>query len=339
MRAAREVVDPVGVRAACEALGVSRASYYRSLTPPLSLPPQEGPSRHFRALSQEEEKRVLDCLNSERFMDKAPLEVYAALLDEGTYLCSVSTLYRILRDHEAVKERRDQVRHPTYQKPELLATEPNQVWSWDITKLLGPQKWTYFYLYVILDIYSRYVVGWMVAHRESAELARKLIQETCEKQTIKAGTLTVHADRGSSMKSKPVALLLADLGVTKTHSRPHVSNDNPFSESHFKTMKYRPEFPERFGCLEDSRGFCAIFFPWYNWEHHHSAIGLLTPGSLHYGQADRIRAERQQVLDAAFHAHPERFVRKPPTAPQIPLAVWINPPERHQAKEVMFNKL
>jgi putative transposase len=270
---------------------------------------------------------VLDILHSERFMDKAPHEVYATLLDEGRYHCSVSTMYRILNQNNEVKERRNQLRHPHYKKPELLATKPNQVWSWDITKLLGPRKWTYFYLYVILDIFSRYVTGWMVANRESATLAKRLIRKTCEKQDIEPGGLTIHADRGSSMRSKPVALLLADLGVTKTHSRPYTSNDNPYSESQFKTLKYRPEFPERFGCIEDARSLCQRFFSWYNEEHRHTGIGLLTPEVVHYGQAEAVLRVRQEVLHAAYQRHPERFVRKEPSPQPLPKAAWINPPK------------
>ncbi len=259
-------------------------------------------------------------------MDSSPAEVYATSLDEGRYLCSERTMYRILAEHAEIRERRNQLRHPRYTKPELLATGPNQVWSWDITKLKGPAKWTYFYLYVILDIFSRYVVGWMIAHRESATLARRLIADTCAKQGIKDGQLTVHADRGSSMTSKLVAQLLADLGVTKTHSRPHVSNDNPYSESQFKTMKYRPGFPARFGCIEDARGFCRSFFDWYNREHRHGGIGLITPEAVHHGRAAAIRACRQRVLEEAYLANPERFVRGRPTPPPLPQAAWINPP-------------
>jgi putative transposase len=236
-------------------------------------------------------------------------------------------MYRILHAEQAVRERRDQLRHPSYAKPELLATAPNQVWSWDITKLLGPAKWTYFYLYVILDIFSRYVVGWMVAPRESATLARQLIAETCVKQAIAEDQLTLHADRGSSMKSKLVAQLLADLGVTKTHSRPYVSDDNPFSESQFRTMKYRPEFPDRFGSIQGSRSFCGPFFDWYNHDHHHSGIGLHTPHSVHYGLAQAIQLARQQTLLVAHAIHPERFVNKLPAPPLLPGAVWINPPK------------
>jgi len=279
-------------------------------------------------------------LHSDRFVDKAPQEVYATLLDEGSYLCSVRTMYRILERHQEVRERRNQLRHPEYIKPELLATAPNQVWSWDITKLLGPVKWTYYYLYVMLDIFSRYVVGWLLANCESALLADYFIRETCAKQGIEPGQLVIHADRGTSMKSKRVGLLLADLGVTKSHSRPHVSNDNPFSESHFKTMKYRPEFPKRFGSMEDARSFCRRFFPWYNEEHCHSGIGLMTPWAVHSGQAEGIRARRKKVLEAAYGAHPDRFVKGLPEPPRLPEAAWINPPDSRaqepEQRDVVF---
>ena len=318
----------VGTFRACEAFGVPRASLYRrraaSKTEPVE-PALKPPSP--RALQGEEKQAVLDILHSERFVDKAPHEVYATLLDEGKYLCSIRTMYRILDNQSEVKERRDQVRHPAYAKPELLATGPNQVWSWDITKLLGPSKWTYFYLYVIIDIFSRYVVGWMVATHESAQLAKRFIEETCSKQEILPGQLTLHADRGSSMKSKPVAFLLSDLGVTKTHSRPYTSDDNPFSESQFKTLKYRPDFPERFGAIEDARSFCHHFFPWYNKEHHHTGISLLTPEMVHFGNADQVLQERQRVLRGAYKTHPERFVNKVPAPKPLPAAAWINPPK------------
>lgn len=212
-------------------------------------------------------------------------------------------MYRMLAEAGQTRERRDQLIHPSYSRPELLASAPNRLWSWDITKLLGPAKWTYFYLYVVLDVFSRYVVGWMLAHRESAHLAKQLIADTCRKQKIAPGQLTVHADRGSSMTSKPVAFLLSDLGVTKTHSRPHFSNDNPYSESQFRTMKYRPGFPDRFGSIQDARIFAVDFFRWYNEEHHHSGISLLTPAALHYGRAPLIIAQRQAVLDAAYIVH------------------------------------
>ena len=274
---------------------------------------------------------MLDTLHCPRFVDKSPAEVYASLLDDGHYHCSIRTMYRILKGNREVVERRNQLRHPVYKKPELLATEPNQVWSWDITKLLGPVKWSYFYLYVILDIYSRYVVGWMLASRESAELAKRLIEETLEKQSITPGQLTIHADRGSSMKSKPVALLMSDLGVTKTHSRPHTSDDNPYSESQFKTLKYHPSFPGRFGSVEDARTFCQRFLTWYNTEHHHGGIGLLTPEDMHYGRATQITAARQVVLANAYDKHPERFVKGLPTPPPVPEAAWINPPHETES--------
>jgi len=239
----------------------------------------------------------------------------------------VRTMYRILDKNTEVRERRNQLQHPNYVKPELLATQPNQLWSWDITKLLGPAKWTYYYLYDIMDVFSRYVVGWLIAEREAASLAETLIAETCLRQNILPGQLTVHADRGSSMTSRPVALLMADLGVTKTHSRPHVSNDNPFSEAQFKTLKYRPDYPARFGCQPDARGWAQDFFQWYNYEHHHTALGLLTPADVHFGRTQAVLAQRQQVLTAAYLKNPERFVQGQPKPPQLPQAVWINPPK------------
>lgn len=326
MTAAEALAQNVGRAGACRALNVPRASLYRSLHPAQQPNPPAFRPTPSRALAPQERQGILDDLHSERFRDKAPTEVYATLLDEGVYHCSVRTMYRLLEQEGELRERRDQLRHPNYKKPELLATAPNQVWSWDITKLLGPAKWTYFHLYVILDIFSRYVVGWMVAPRETAELAKRLIADTCQKQAIDPGQLTIHADRGTSMTSKPVALLMADLGVTKTHSRPHVSDDNPFSESQFKTLKYRPEFPERFGSIEDARSFCQVFFPWYNSEHHHSGIGLLTPEVLHHGRAEEVIQRRQIVLSHAFQRNPERFVRFHPKPPAKPTAAWINPP-------------
>jgi putative transposase len=270
---------------------------------------------------------VLAVLHEERFVDLAPAEVYATLLDEGLYLCSERTMYRVLAEAAEVRERRDQLRHPKYAAPELLATQPNQLWSWDITKLLGPAKWTYFYLYVLLDVFSRYVVGWLLADAESSALAERLLAEAYARQGIEPGQLTIHADRGTSMKSKPVALLLADLGVTKTHSRPHVSNDNPYSEAQFKTLKYRPDFPERFGSIQDARGFNADFFRWYNNEHHHTGLGLLTPADVHFGRAEQRRDARALVLQAGHLAHPERFVLGPPVPPPLPTAAWINKPK------------
>jgi putative transposase len=327
MTAAIELSPSVGRAVACRALAIPRASFYRALAPqptPTAAPVRPTPAR---ALTETERQTALAYLRSERFMDQAPHQVYAALLDEGIYLCSPRTMYRLLDEHGEVRERRDQLRHPTYQKPELVATRPNQVWSWDITKLRGPLKWTYFYLYVILDLFSRYVAGWMVAPRESAELAKKLIQESLDRQGISAGQLHLHADNGPAMTSKTLALKLADLGVTKSHSRPYVSDDNPFSESQFKTLKYRPEFPDRFGSLEHARAHCQGFFHWYNHEHHHSGIALLTPHMVHYGLAAEVLDNRQRVLTAAFQQHPERFVRKPPRPTALPDAVWINPPK------------
>jgi putative transposase len=265
-------------------------------------------------------------LHDERFADLPPAEVYATLLDEGKYVCSVRTMYRILHAHAEVRERRRQLRHPQYQAPELLATAPNQLWSWDITKLRGPVKWTYYYLYVLLDVFSRYVVGWLAALQESATLAQRLIAETCARQGIAQDQLTIHADHGPAMIAKSVALLLADLGVTPSHSRPHVSNDNPFSESQFKTLKYHPEFPDRFGSLPDTRSFLGDFFLWYNTMHHHSALGWLTPYDVHYGLAETRRTERETTLRKAFAATPERFVRGVPSPPALPQAVWINKP-------------
>ena len=324
MSAVTALATQVGWQPACEALGVSRATVYRQRRPPEPAP-APARSRPARALTPDEQAAVLAQLHSPRFVDRAPREVYATLLDEGQYLCSPRTMYRVLAAAEEVKERRDQLRHVA-PRPELLATGPNEVWSWDITKLRGPVKWTYYYLYVILDIFSRYVVGWMVAHAESALLAERLIAATCETQGIVPGHLTIHADRGTSMTSKAVALLLADLGVTRTHSRPHVSDDNPFSEAQFKTLKSQPEFPDRFGSAEDARAFCHPFFTWYNTEHRHGGIGWLTPAMVHYGQVDLVGAARRQVLTAAYVAHPERFVRRPPVPPTVPTAAWINPP-------------
>jgi len=326
MDAAEELATDVGTAAACRAMGVSRATVYRRRSRQSTSGEARCKRRQPRALNSEQRQSVLDVLHSNRFVDKAPAAVYAALLDQGTYHCSIRTMYRILHDCREVRERRNQLRHPNYKKPELLATGPNQVWSWDITKLLGPAKWTYYYLYVILDIYSRYAVGWMLASRENADLAKRLIRDSIEKQQVEPGKLVIHSDRGPSMKSHTVAQLLATLGVTKSHSRPHVSNDNPFSESQFKTLKYRPEFPERFGSQEDGRGFCQRFFHWYHHEHYHSGIGLLTPAMVHYGHAAEVLAQRQRTLDAAYAAHPERFVNKPPAPLALPEAVWINPP-------------
>jgi putative transposase len=334
MIACQELSKKIGTASACRSLDLARPTYYRRLEPRIeeTAAPRPAPPR---TLSVIERQAVLDVLHTDRFVDKAPTEVYATLLDEGTYHCSIRTMYRILDDAGEVRERRDQARHPHYKAPELLATAPNQVWSWDITKLLGPVKWSYFYLYVILDIFSRYVVGWMIAPHESSTLAKRLIAETCEKQNVLPGQLTIHADRGSSMKSKPVALLLADLGITKSHSRPHLSDDNPYSESQFKTLKYRPGFPDRFGSIQDGRAFCQDFFPWYNREHRHSGIGLLTPEMVHYGKSEAVISQRQIVLASAFDTHPERFVRGLPTPPSLPEAAWINKPKVESERSIL----
>lgn len=329
MVAVHDATPMLGAAPACRVLGLPRASLYRGRRPAAVARPRPAPPR---ALDPIERQGVLDLLHT-RFIDQAPAQVHATLLDEGTYLCSPRTMYRVLDDAHEIKERRDQVRRPHYAAPELLATRPNEVWSWDITKLLGPAKWTYFYLYVILDIFSRYVVGWMLAPHESTALAERLIGETCAKHGIQPGQLTLHADRGSSMKSKPVALLLADLGVTKTHSRPHVSNDNPFSEAQFRTLKYCPQFPDRFGSIEDGRAFCQSFFRWYNHDHHHSGLGFLAPAVVHFGHAAAVRARREVVLAAAYVAHPERFVNGPPRPADLPTAVWINPPVKTPARQ------
>ena len=329
-----ELAPWTGIRTACELLNVARSSFYR-LRPILGpvelamscLTKKKAKAQPARSLSDSERAGVLTLLHSPRFQDQSPAAIQTTRLDEGIYDCSIRTMYRILADSGESRERRDQLTHPAYEKPELLATQHNQVWSWDITKMKGPVKWTYFHLYVIMDIFSRYIVGWMVAPRESAELAKQLIADTCAKQEIVQAQLTLHADRGSSMTSKPVAFLLADLGVTKTHSRPHVSDDNPYSESQFRTMKYRPDFPQRFASIQHCRSFCQDFISWYNDEHRHSGLGLLTPAMVHHGQANLILAQRQVVLDAAYLAHPERFVRRPPKPLPLPKEVWINKPK------------
>ena len=327
IQAAEELATILGAKAACAALGVPRSSLYRRRCPAVERQEPQPRPAPIRALSPAEKVQVRDVLNSERFQDAAPREVYASLLDEGQYYCSWRTMYRILAQQAEVRERRNQLRHPAYAKPELMATAPNQVWSWDITKLRGPRKGIYYYLYVILDIYSRYAVGWMVAEQEMATLAEQLIGETCTKQGIDRRSLTIHADNGSAMTSKTVALLLADLGVAKSHSRPHVSNDNPFSEAQLKTLKYHPDYPDRFGCLTDARGWGRGFFDWYNNEHHHTGLALLTPADVHYGRSAVVLAKRWEVLQQAYESHPERFVKGVPRPLELPLAVWINPPK------------
>jgi putative transposase len=326
MNAVEELSSWVGVKQACEHLAIPRSSVYRRRRRRFSSLSVGALRFSARRLKDEEKSLILACLHEERFQDCSPAQVYASLLDDGQYHCSIRTMYRLLEAEGENRERRDQLIHPPYRKPELLATGPNQLWSWDITKLRGPVKWSFYYLYVILDVFSRYVTGWMIAYRETAGLAKQLIEHSCEKQQIAAGQLTIHADRGSSMTSKSLALLLADLGVVKTHSRPHVSDDNPFSEAHFKTMKYRPDYPDRFGSIEDARRFCQEFFHWYNHLHHHSALQLLTPATVHHRRTGPLIQQRQAVLDRAYQKHPERFVRRPPQHPSLPDAVWINPP-------------
>jgi len=314
----------VGVAPACQALGVSRATFYRRHRPaPGHQQPRPTPAR---ALCETEREQVLEVLVSPRFVDRSPAEVVATLLDEGEYLCSERTMYRVLAASQPVRERRNQLEHPRYAAPELLATGPNQVWSWDVTKLLGPKKWTCFYLYVLLDIFSRYAVGWMVADRENSALAGRLIEETCHKQGVEPQVLTLHSDRGAPMTSKCTAQLLADLGVTRSLSRPQVSDDNPFSEAQFKTLKYHPGFPSRFPGIEAAIAFCRSFFPWYNAEHRHGGIAMLTPDVVHHDRAPAVLAQRERTLAAAWSAHPERFVRGIPKPRPLPDAVWINPP-------------
>lgn len=326
----------LAVSVACQALSVPRTAIYRARRRRRSIVVRSASCRPRPplALSPAERERLLGVLNSERFADMAPAAVYATLLDEGQYLASVRTMYRVLAAAGQNAERRSQRVHPVYEKPELLATRPREIWSWDITKLKGPVRWSVYHLYVIIDIFSRYVVGWMVALREAAELAEQLIADTIAKQHIAPGTLTLHADRGTSMRSKPVAALLIDLEVARTHSRPHVSDDNPYSESQFKTLKYRPEFPERFGSLEDARAHCQRFFHWYNNQHRHSGIALMTPYAVHYGIADTLQVQRAQTLQRAFTAQPIRFKGRAPQPPELPQAAWINPPKKESQQPI-----
>ncbi len=314
----------VGVRPACNALGVSRATFYRRRRP--STGHQQPRPKPARALSEAERESVVETLSSDRFVDRAPAEVVATLLDENKYLCSERTMYRILAAEAPVRERRNQLRHPAYAKPELVATAPNRVWSWDITKLKGPQTWTSYCLYVLLDIFSRYVVGWLIADREATALAKELIEQSYEKQKIQPGQLTTHSDNGSPMTSHGTAQLLARLSVTRSLSRPYTSNDNPFSEAHFKTLKYHPGFPARFGSIEDARAYCRSFFTWYNTDHRHSGLAMLTPENVHYGRSEMVITQRKAVLEEAYHIHPERFVQGRPVPSPAPEAAWINPP-------------
>ena len=325
MIAAAEALAPaVGLSPACQALQVPRSTVYRHRQPQPEPAPRPQPAR---ALSTQERQTVLDVLHSDDHADQAPAQVYHQLLDAGLYLCSIRTMYRVLAANAEVRERRNVLRHPSYQRPELLATGPNQVWSWDITKLPGPAKWTYFHLYVLLDIFSRYVVGWLLAERENARLAQRLISESCRKQNIARGQITIHADRGAPMIAKGTRQLLAGLGIYESHSRPRVSDDNPFSEAQFRTLKYHPNFPRRFGSLQDAEAFCRRFFAWYNAQHHHSGLAYLTPDDVHHGRAQEVLQRRQRVLDLAHRQRPERFVADSPRVPQLPSAVWINPPQ------------
>jgi putative transposase len=329
---AEKYSDAVGTSAACNALAVSRATLYRHRKP---IPKRQRVRRVHRALSDAERATVLATLNAPENVNKSPWAVYAELLSTGLHLCSARTMYRILEASKQVRERRAQARHPKYAAPQLLATQPNQVWSWDVSKIPTTTKWQYLYLHVMLDIFSRYVVGWMVEERENSELAQALIAASCAKQGIDAGQLSIHSDRGPQMVSKSVASLLSDLGVVKSHSRPYVSNDNPFIEAHFKTAKYRPEMPDRFGGVHDGRAHFREFFRWYNNEHLHSGIAYLTPASVHYGQAPRIIAARQEALDAAYAQNPQRFVHGAPVATALPTAVWINPPQKEEQEKAV----
>lgn len=327
MKTALQLAEQIPVKRVCEVLKIARSSFYRAYTPP---PPKASRPRPLsaRALTVAEQATVRDTLNSERFADKSPYQIYATLLDDDQdYLCSISTMYRVLRQHDEVRERRNQLQHPSYSKPELLATGPNQLWSWDITKLRGAVTWRYYQLYVILDVFSRYVVGWRIATRESDQLAEELIAESCFKQNIEPDQLTLHADRGPSMRSKTVAQLLLDLGVTKSHSRPHTANDNPYSEAHFKTAKYRPDYPDRFEDIDHAHGWSQAFFKWYNTDHRHTALGLLTPAAVHFGQTEKLIQHRHLTLQRAYQDHPERFVKGVPQPLEPPAAVWINKPE------------
>ncbi len=317
-----------GITTACQALAIPRSWYYRQKSADgLAQEKPESRPTPKQALSEAEKARMRTVLNSEQFVDQSPREVYATLLDEGVYLCHWRTMYRILTEDDEVRERRNQRQHPQNTKPQLVASGPNELWSWDITLLAGPARRLFYYLYVILDVYSRFVVGWMLAEGESSELAETAIAAACNKQNIRRDQLTLHADRGSAMPAKTVAKLLADLRVTKTHARPYTPNDNPYSEAQFKTMKYRPDYPERFKSLDHARNWARAFFAWYNHEHHHTGLGLMTAAVVHYGQADEVRAKRQHVLDEAYPARPERFVKGRPIAPKAPTQVWINPPQ------------
>ena len=329
MDIAEQHIPAMGVAPVCRALGISRATYYRhKKRPTRSMVDRRHPPRK---MSPHEEQSILSALNSERFMDRGVPSVYATLLDEGTYLCSPRTMYRILHRHHQVLERRHQRAHPVYQKPELLATGPNQVWSWDITKIKGPKPWIFYQLYVVIDVFSRYVVAWTLSEYESGEQAKVLIEEACQRQQIEGHGLTVHSDRGKAMRSKNLADLLGEMGIRRSFSRPHVSNDNPYSESQFKTLKYHPAYPERFGSLEDARSYLRAFFKWYNTAHRHSGLAMMTPEMVHTGQHEQVLKHRENVLSKAFQRNPERFVKGPPSPKGVPNEVWINKPKLEAA--------
>lgn len=334
MQATMDLASQVGVVAACAGMGVALATYHRAKKGPIIKHTVWQPRKSPLALSAQERQVVLDTLHTPEYADATPHTVYAKLLDQGIYLASVATMYRLLRKHSGTRKRRDELTHPAYARPELLASKPREVWSWDITKLKGPAKSVPFHLYVILDIFSRYVVGWMIADHESAELAQALIAQTCEMQAIAPNQLTLHADRGASMRSKPVASLLADLGVIKSHSRPYVSDDNAYSEAQFKTLKYRQNFPERFQTLEEARSYCQEFFAWYNHEHQHSGIGYVTPVQMHLGTAAGIYQARANILQNAFLKYPNRFKNKPPRPPKLPTRAGINMPNTTKPEEL-----
>ncbi len=314
----------IEISTACKMLGVPRSSLYRARQPKAAAKPRPRPKR---ALTEADKTEVRQLLNSERFVDLAPRQVYANLLDEEIYLCHWRTMYRILDEHQESNERRNQLKHPPTAIPRWEATGPRQLWSWDITKLLGPEKWSYHYLYVIIDVYSRFVVGWMIAQQESAALAETLITETCFRENIPPEKLALHSDRGAAMRSKTVAQLLVDLHIAQSFSRPYTPNDNPYSEAHFKTLKYRPNFPDHFDTLPQARLWVQNFFDWYNYHHYHSALELLTPATVHFDQVGAVQSHRQKTLDAAFNNHPERFVKGKPTVSKLPKSVWINPPK------------
>jgi putative transposase len=334
MESLAELEPEISVSNACEALGVPRSTGYRWRRPPVKGCQRPRP-RPARALSDGERKEVLEVLCSKRFVHQAPTTVHARLLDEDKrYLCHPRTMYRVLHDSRAVRERRPQAKHPTYTKPELLATGPNQVWTWDVTWLRGPERYVYYPLYVIIDLYSRFNPGWLLAHEENGDLAKQLIAETCQRQKIDPATLTLHADRGPVPKGKTVRQLLVDLEVTRSLSRPRVSNDNPFSEAEFRTLKYGPEYPNRFTGFDHARRFCQNFFRWYNDEHRHSGIAYFSPADVHHGRANDLRAKRQEVMDEAFARNPNRFSGGAPRVPAPPKAVWINPPENRAEIEL-----